>query len=264
MNYHLKALIKRVTGFLPDFLIVGASKIVAGEVLRRENIFAPSQFKILELFRDSIKFQPDLIVDIGANCGDWSRMARSSFPSSRIFLIEPLEQHAAILTSLSKDIDAKFASALLASQDGIEVPFCEMNNGSSVYPEKSHITDRKDKTHVTSTLDLLLEKNKISGSNILLKIDVQGFELEVLKGSVKTLSSVSAILVKLSFIPTNQGAPNCAEVIKYLNTYGFVLADIPELIRRKDNFLWQADFLFLSRAAHSRISSEITADNWWC
>lgn len=78
----------------------------------------------------------------------------------------------------------------------------------------------------------------------LLKIDVQGGELDVLRGAGESLSQVDEILVEASFVELYEGQPLTTELICYLRDRGFRLADVHGLVRGKGGNALQGDFLF--------------------
>ena len=78
----------------------------------------------------------------------------------------------------------------------------------------------------------------------LLKIDVQGFEMEVLKGCNSMLDYFSWVYVECSFIELYEGQALANEVIDYLHTHGFKLAGIYNMSYDRSGIAIQADFLF--------------------
>ena len=83
-----------------------------------------------------------------------------------------------------------------------------------------------------------------------IKLDVQGYELEVLKGGQKALQSVECILMEVSLIGVNQGAPLLHEVISYMKNIGFFVYDICSFVRRPiDQALWQIDVIFVKESS---------------
>ena len=92
----------------------------------------------------------------------------------------------------------------------------------------------------------------------LLKVDVQGYELEVLKGGARTLSSVEAIIAEVSFFRFQAGMPVFHELVESLRRQGFVCYDVLSLSPRPlDGALAQADLLFV------REDSQLRASNQW-
>jgi Methyltransferase FkbM domain len=77
------------------------------------------------------------------------------------------------------------------------------------------------------------------------KLDVQGYELEVLAGFEKHLPSCQWLQLELSLLPIAPGGALLHEVLGYLKERGFVMFDVNELIRApSDGAVWQIDALF--------------------
>ena len=87
-----------------------------------------------------------------------------------------------------------------------------------------------------------------------LKIDVQGYELEVLKGSCDVLDCIDLVYVECSFIELYAGQALAHHVIEWLLPYGFSLSAIYNLSTDRQGQAVQADFLF-SRAIESSESA---------
>jgi FkbM family methyltransferase len=75
---------------------------------------------------------------------------------------------------------------------------------------------------ITSTLD----EQYLKGDHCLLKIDTQGFELNILKGSSKLLPRCSALLLEVAFLPLYEEAPLAGVILPYLSSLGFELSRI--------------------------------------
>src|SRR2546421_10341059 len=95
------------------------------------------------------------------------------------------------------------------------------------------------------TLDEIISLENIEG-NILLKIDVQGFETQVLKGATNTLKNVDVICMEVSFLNYNEGAPLVDEIIPFMKALGFLIYDITGFIRKSNDYaLIQSDMIFI-------------------
>ena len=99
------------------------------------------------------------------------------------------------------------------------------------------------------TIDEIVKSKGIAAPNFL-KLDVQGYELEVLKGAQSTLPQVSAVLAEVNLIDIHKGVHLLDELVLFMRDKGFVAYDICGLARRPlDQALWQADFIFVPRAS---------------
>lgn len=199
----------------------------------------------------SLGFNPQFCVDIGAYTGEWARMFRSIFPDSRILVLEAQEGKRLFLEKLVTEEPGKIdlRISLLGPDDGREVDFIEMETGSSVFEENSDYYPRVRVLKKTSRLDTILEDGGFPKADMI-KLDVQGYELEVLKGAQAALSHAIIVLMEASLIPINKGCPSIAEVIDFMDTAGFVLFDFCSQMRRPDGALRQTDLLFIRKDAN--------------
>jgi hypothetical protein len=112
--------------------------------------------------------------------------------------------------------------------------------------------------HAMRTLDQIVQEQFGDCPPDFLKLDVQGYELEVLKGAEKSLPRMQVILTEISLLDIHQKVPLLAEVITWLNDRDWVAYDICGLTRRPlDQALWQADFIFVPH------NSPLRADKRW-
>ena len=133
--------------------------------------------------------------------------------------------------------------ALLGSQEKEAVPYYLMETGSSVLEENTDF-DREVIDLPMRTLDGLIDVDVIQ-KPCFLKLDVQGYELEVLRGATLLLAEVDVVLMEVSILEYNEGAPLIGEVIQFMDKSGFSLFDITELKRSSGTHaLFQADAFF--------------------
>jgi hypothetical protein len=123
-------------------------------------------------------------------------------------------------------------------------PLC---TGNSIYKENSAFYD-EDKIIVvekdTKTLPRVLN-NKLFD---LIKIDVQGSELDIIKGGLDIIKSSKGILMEVSLVEFNQGAPTKQEVISFMEEIGFEPVEIIANINHPMfHTLIQEDILFLNK-----------------
>jgi FkbM family methyltransferase len=123
--------------------------------------------------------------------------------------------------------------------------------GSSILPELT-LFEKEAFTLPMDTLDRLTDAAALQ-SPLLLKLDVQGFELEVLKGGSRTLRLSEVVMMEASLLPYNEGAPLFAEVVAFMNAEGFVTFDFcGQLRRQSDHVLFQTDIVFVRRESDLR------------
>lgn len=184
-------------------------------------------------------FSPRTIVDVGAYNGGWTREAKLVWPAARTILVEANRAKLANLEGLGE-----VHCALLGAEEGKTVQFNLMETGSSIFVENSPV-DRKIEIRTITTLDAL---HLDIATPAFLKIDAQGYELEILKGSMNTLPAFDAILLEIAVIEINKGAPLFHEVTAFMDRIGFAACEILELHRRPlDRALSQLDILFVRK-----------------
>ena len=222
----------------------------------------PSQVCTLASLRRS-GWSPIAAIDIGAYQGEWACMLRQVFPQAKVFMVEAQEIKRSCLQEVSKKLapGADFEIALLGAFDGPEVLFAHMETGSSVYHETSHMPRDLRSMRVVK-LDTLLQRHPAFAQANFLKIDVQGYELEVLKGSPRLCEHLDAIMLEVSLLAVNSGAPSFLDVIIFMNSIGFQVFDFCGEVRRTDGALWQVDLLFVRKDGPIAAVAELTPGNW--
>ena len=188
-------------------------------------------------------FRPGGLVDIGAFRGDWTRMARSIFGRPPALMIEAQ-------TALVPGLEA-FAGeqpglacvhALLGRETGREVIFQEMGTGSSMFAEASN-APRTATAMKTRTLDEIAGHALADPADLFLKIDVQGAELEVLRGGQATLNRAALVQLEVAMLPYNAGAPLLPEVTGWMAEHGWLPIEVSGFSRPREHLV-QIDLLF--------------------
>jgi len=191
------------------------------------------------------------VIDAGACIGDWTRLLRRVFPDAKVLMIEPQQRPMATLERFcGRELGISFASSLLGPPELKETAFVILDDtaggtGSSVFPENSNVP-RHVVTLPVTTLDELIQKYSMQPPD-LIKLDVQGYELEVLKGATSALTTAGFVLMEVSLWPYNQGSPLLAEVVGWMDEHGFRAYEIFDISRRGDGVLVQIDILFIRK-----------------
>jgi FkbM family methyltransferase len=188
------------------------------------------------------RFTPSTVIDVGAFEGGWSRMVRRIWPASRLVMVEPNHAKQPALRELAAALPAALHCELLGARDGEQVSFHVMESGSSVLAERSGVP-RATETRVLRTLDALVGD---AHGPLLLKIDAQGYELQILEGAAQVLARAEAVLLEVALIEINERAPLLHDVVAFMKARGFVAYDILEIHRRPlDRALNQVDLIFV-------------------
>ena len=190
-------------------------------------------------------FYPKTALDVGANIGQWYSMFNSIFPNTEILSVEgnPLVEEKL------KEVNPNYLLTLLGKEKG-ETTFFLVHDecsGGSIYKETTwHYEDAKEYNLPINTLD------SYNREFDYIKMDVQGAELDVIKGGLKTVLNCSVLQLELSILEYNKDAPSISEVISYLHHLDFAVYDI------SSHFYWnnrlnQIDILFINNRKLSHL-----------
>jgi FkbM family methyltransferase len=195
-------------------------------------------------------FRPRGVLDIGAYHGEFAMLARAVFPDPPVVMVEPQAARQERLRTVARELggDTHVVAALLGAAPADAVPFELLDTqfgstGSSLYPELSE-HPRTTVTLPMTTLDAV--RAGLPDRHFdLLKIDVQGAELDVLRGGPATLQAIEVLFVELSLHACNRGAPRFAEVVAALAALGFHAFELLQLPRDRVVPQRQTDAIFV-------------------
>lgn len=194
-------------------------------------------------------YNPDLIFDIGAHKGSWTRETIRVFPDSQYYLFEANNYDE--LNKLSTKTNIKVFPNILLNSDNVEVPwFNNSSTGDSIFKEKTHFyTNINPLTRKSVKLDHVLKDDMYvkNARHIFIKIDCQGAEIPILKGAQEIASKADFILLEIPFFGKyNEGIPSFMEHIQYMDSIGFIPYDLIEEHIIK-TFTIQIDILFIKK-----------------
>jgi FkbM family methyltransferase len=195
-------------------------------------------------------FSPAATVDVGAYSGEWTRGLLRLFPNTRVLMIEPQHAKSTELAALcSCHSGLELATVLLGPKAAERVVFYESDTASSVLKDANH--DKVPSRVLTmTTLDNLVGERQFPPPDFI-KLDVQGYEIEVLRGAEQTLKSAEVILMEINLLPIYEDAPLAHQAVGFMADRGFYLYDIGTFFRRPyDNALWQLDAVFVRSSSH--------------
>lgn len=191
-------------------------------------------------------FKPSLVVDAGAFTGDWTKHASRIFTDSKFLMIEAQSKKEPELRKVVTALQgrADLAVTLLGAESGKEVRFFDTGGtGASMFEENSNVK-KSEVVYKTKTIDELLAGK---GKPQFIKLDVQGAELEVLKGATESLKTTEFVLLEASIMKYNKGAPTFAELVAFMDKAGFEVFDLCDINRMPRNFgsVFQLDMIFV-------------------
>lgn len=185
----------------------------------------------------------DTVYDIGAHKGTWSLETKEqSLPDSNFILFEANADHAPFLQSTG----FRYFTGVLGkpNQDTVLFYTNHGSTGDSYYKENStHYSNSLPVLRPCYTLDQIIEHGKIPLPD-LIKIDTQGSELDILKGSKKAMDSVKLVYTECPFICYNSNAPTLNEYIDFFRFYKMLPIGIFE-VHHMDAIVIQIDVLFI-------------------
>lgn len=216
---------------------------------------SPSSNPSFQLLKALNRFEVDLVFDVGANVGQFASDLRSVGYRGDIVSFEPLSTaHRALLEVARRD--AKWQvhpRGAVGDHDGnIEINIAGNSWSSSVLPMmESHSSAAEGSAYVGAEkvpifkLDSVAQRYLTIARRPFLKIDVQGFEWQVLDGASKTLPLVAGVVCELSLIALYEGQRLWMDMIHRLESEGFVLWSIQRgLTDPRDGRTLQVDATF--------------------
>ena len=190
------------------------------------------------------------VIDVGASRGQFALFAHARFPGARLISFEPLPDAQQTAAEVLASVGGELHRVALGAAVGETTLHVSARDDSSsllpIGPEQVRAFPGTEEARevpvaVAVLSDYLTEE---IARPCLLKIDVQGFELDVLRGAGERLAVVDEVLVEASFVQLYTGQALAGEIVEYLGSHGLRLVDVMEVARRPDGVALQADFLF--------------------
>jgi FkbM family methyltransferase len=193
-------------------------------------------------------------IDGGSFHGEWAREVWRVWPEAPMLLIEPQPACREILERVAKTVPgSKVAACALGVEAGAVEFGLDATNSSVVSAPRSC---QNVVTVPMKTLNSLCAEWTGIKPNFL-KLDLQGYELEALRGADQVLADVEVLLLEISVLRIGE-VPIFREVDRRLEELGFRLYDvIPQYYRPLDNALWQVDAFYV------RETSPLIASRAW-
>eukprot|EP00304_Pavlova_gyrans_P010719 CAMPEP_0206062250 /NCGR_PEP_ID=MMETSP1466-20131121/56493_1 /ASSEMBLY_ACC=CAM_ASM_001126 /TAXON_ID=44452 /ORGANISM="Pavlova gyrans, Strain CCMP608" /LENGTH=268 /DNA_ID=CAMNT_0053437609 /DNA_START=48 /DNA_END=854 /DNA_ORIENTATION=- len=210
-------------------------------------------------------FEPQFIVDVGANRGNWTQMISAVWPKARKLMVEGNGDHAPALRASGHEFKIALLGDVRREVTYHKAPvtanagrLAYTDTGNSIFLETRKSTEGKfslKETRTLETLDELLEGLERPQFPDLLKLDVQGAELLILRGAPRTLRAASLVQLELSVFQYNRGAPLWSEVQRFMDDAGYQPVDILAMSHASrlaplKSPITQLDVLFVNRTTN--------------
>ena len=192
------------------------------------------------------------IIDIGANRGQFSLVARHCFRDAQIFAFEPLSKPCEKFRTLfSDDKNVILHDVAVGPENGsVVIHISARDDSSSLLPitalQEALFPGTNEKTTESirvRLLDAMIRPAQIT-TPAMLKLDVQGYELQALKGCENLLRKFQYVYAECSFVELYQGQALADEVISFLHPKGFALDGVYNTDYDLSGRAIQSDLLF--------------------
>lgn len=197
-------------------------------------------------------FSPHTVIDVGV--ANQTNELYEQFPAASLLLIEPLVEFELSLRDICRRYKAQYILAAAGEKPGAAVLNVHPDKvGSSFLKEvEGAAIDGSPRTVPVVTIDQICSEKNLKGP-YLIKVDVQGAELQVLAGAQRTLQQTEAIILEVLLFGSMIGGPQFFDVVSRLKEFGFVAYDICGFLYRPfDNALSQVDIVFVREQGRFR------------
>lgn len=194
---------------------------------------------------------PGHILDLGANCAEWSQMARSIWPAATFTLVEPQVEMKAPLEAFCQSVPGSrwVRAAAGRAPDVMKLTVWPDRKGSSLALTEDELStsDWERRSVDVITVDSLFADGAVP-KPALAKLDLQGFEIEALMGAGKVLETLEVAILEVFLFHVHAKTPSFVSVCDFMRGVGFEPYDICGFSRRPyDGALGHTDIAFARR-----------------
>jgi FkbM family methyltransferase len=202
-------------------------------------------------------FRPQTVIDVGVanGTGDLYR----AFPDAELLLIEPQTEFEPNLRQICASHKGQYVLAAAGAEPGMatfHVHLDQLDSSSLLKEVEGAAVDGIPREIPVVTIDQVCAERGLKGP-YLLKLDVQGAELQALAGAQATLKETEAIHLEATFFGTMLGGPQLYDIVTRMKELGFVAYDICGFLYRPlDGALAQVDMVFVREHGRFREAHE--------
>jgi FkbM family methyltransferase len=186
------------------------------------------------------------VIDVGANVGQFARAAVETFPRASVVSFEPLAEPASrFRRSLADRPNVRLIQSAVGRETST-IDFFAHPDSRSSSALKAHDVDVPPTAVPVTSLDESMGAEPLARP-ALLKLDVQGYELEVLLGARATLAQCDAVVAEVSFATRYERAPTFDAIYRHLHDGGWAFARPVDVLLDSTGVIGEMDALFVRR-----------------
>ena len=203
-----------------------------------------------------------VIVDVGAYLGETVQFYRNYFSNSKIYCFEPTQsssqklsfrfKHDKNISIIDKALSSKVTKSRLYKSD-----YPNLNSLRKPNKRAWGFNSKKSNTADTTTLDIFCGENNIDSIDIL-KIDVQGSELDVLKGSKRMLEkgNISLIYIEWQIVPLYEEHTQYYKIAEFFAEYDYELFNLYNMNEARSGQIRWGDAIYTNKILRNKMISE--------
>ena len=205
------------------------------------NITQNQNLQTIELIK---QYKIDLILDVGANLGQFATDIRNAGYQGQIISFEPVKQCYQYLNSIADDTwqvenfalgDKNSKEEINISNKTVYSSILDVNEfGKSNFSNSIEIVDKQNIQ--VKKLDDIIHKliNDLNKKKVFLKLDTQGYDNRVIRGALQTLKHVQILQTEISCKGIYKGTPSVTQRLDELFSIGFNIVGIFPISRDKN------------------------------
>lgn len=208
--------------------------------------FVSPLFELIPLLKKLKKV--NTLIDVGSNKGQFSILMNNYYPNIKIYSFEPQKKFLDIQKRILPSNNYFYNTALGSIRGNKKFYITKREDSSSILKpinNKLKYKIKKIEKVRVDKLDNIINLNKLK-KPVLMKLDIQGYELEALKGSKKVLKKIDYLITEISFEEIYKKQVLQHNLINFLQKNNFLEVKRTNITKIR-NKTFQADILFIKK-----------------